>query len=153
MSPLDGLSIAANVLQVTGFADTVFRAGRNLYELFDKARAASRAITLLLFELQALLSVVASVRVFATEYASSPFACDDDHTLANVHTILTLIDQDFRHVGSLLARTVGSGGRGWLSSLQSSILWALRDDEIAASRHRLSQYTQNLTTALSVSGR
>lgn len=153
MSPLDGLSIAANVLQITAFADTVFRAGRNLYELFDKARSASRNISLLLFELQALLSVVASVHVFATEYASSPFACDDGHTLANIHTILTLIDQDFRHVKGVLVRTVGSGRQGWLSSFRSSILWALKDEEIMASRQRLSQYTQNLTTALSISGR
>ena len=137
MSALDNLSIAANVLQVTGFADTVFRAGKGLYELFDKARSASRNITLLLFELQALLSVVASVHIFAREYASSPFAHDDSHTLTNVYTILTLIDQDFRHVSELLMRTVGSGPRSWLSLLQRNILWALKDDEIAASRQRL----------------
>ena len=64
MSALDSLSVASNVLQVVGFtADMVFRAGKILYDLFDKARSASRNIALLLLELQAVLSVVAYVRV------------------------------------------------------------------------------------------
>ncbi|PVI04943.1 hypothetical protein DM02DRAFT_668655 [Periconia macrospinosa] len=153
MSALDNLSVASNVLQVISFADTVFRVGKNLYVLFDNARSASRNISLLLHELQALLSVVASVYVVITEYASSPFAQDDGHTLPNVHTILTLIEQDFRHLRGLLGQTVSSGREGWLSSLQSNVRWALKDHEIATSRHRLSQYTQNLTAALSVLGR
>jgi hypothetical protein len=153
MSALDNLSVASNVFQVIGFADSVFRAGKTLYELFDKARAASRNIALLLLELQALLSVVAYVRVFVTEHASSPFAQEDGHTLPNVHTILTLIEQDFRHLKALLVQTIGSGREGWFGLLTSNVRWALKDGDIADSRHRLARYTQNLTAALSVSGR
>jgi len=153
MSALENLSIASNVLQVVGFADTVFRTGKNLYELFSKARFASRNIALMILELQALLSVVAHVRVFIAEHASSPFAQDDGHTLPDVRTILTLIEQDFWHLRGLVVQTVGSGREGWLSILKSNVRWALRDHEITAARHRLAQYAQNLTTALSISGR
>lgn len=118
MSALDRLSTAANILQIAGFADTVFRAGRNLYELFVKARSASRSVTLLLFELRALLSVVASVCVFVNEYASSPLARDDTHTLENVYKILALVEQDFRHVRGLLER-IGFGSRGWVAVVDS----------------------------------
>ena len=91
MAALSNLSIASNIFQTIGFADTVFQVGKNCYELFEKARSASRNIELLLLELQALLSVVAYVRIFITEHASSPFVQDDGHTLPNIHTILTLI--------------------------------------------------------------
>lgn len=153
MSPLDNLSVASNVLQVVGFADAVFRAGKGLYELFDNARSASRNIALLLLELQALLSVVAFVRVVIIEYASSPFAQNDGHTLPNVQTILTLIEHDFQHLKGLIGQTVGSKLEGLLSLFQSNVRWALKDHEITATRHRLAQYTQNLTAALSVLGR
>jgi hypothetical protein len=153
MSALETLSVASNVFQIIGFADTVFRAGKSLYELFDKARSASRNIAWLLIELQALLRVVAHVRVVIAEHASSPFAQDDGHTLPNVEIVLTLIEQDFRHLTGLLGQTVGSGSEGWLSLLQRNIRWALNDHQIAASRQRFAQYTQNLTLALTVSGR
>ena len=153
MSALDHLSVAANVFQVINFADTVFHAGKTLYELFDKARSASRNITLLLLELQALLSVVAYVQVVITEHASSPFAQDDGHALPNVRAILTLIEQDFLYLRGLLEQTVRSRHEGWLSLLQSNVRWALKDHDIAAARHRLARYTQNLNAALSVSGR
>lgn len=153
MSTLNNLSVTANVLQIVDFSGTVFRVGKSLYDLLDKVRSASRNIVLLLLELQVLLSVVAQVRIFITEHASSPFSQVDGHTLPNIQTILTLIEQDFRHLRGLLIQTIGSGYDGWLSLLASSIRWALKDHEIMASRHRLVQYTQNLTTALSVSGR
>ena len=153
MSALNNLSVAANVLQVIDFAPTVFHAGKVLYELFDKAGSASRNIALLLLDLQSLPSVVAYVRVFITEHASSPFAQDDVHTLPNVNTMLTLIEQDFRLMKRLVVQTVGSGRGSWLSLVTSNVRWALNDHEIAASRHRLAHYTQNLTAALSVSGK
>ncbi|CAO2658641.1 Nn.00g063640.m01.CDS01 [Neocucurbitaria sp. VM-36] len=153
MSALDHLSVAANVFQVINFADTVFHAGKILYELIDKARSATRSITLLLLELQALLSVVAYVHVVITEHASSPFAQDDGHALPNVHAILTLIEQDFLYLRGLLDQTARSRHEGWLSLLQSNVRWALKDHDIAAARHRLARYTQNLNAALSVSGR
>ncbi|KAJ4365146.1 hypothetical protein N0V83_008764 [Neocucurbitaria cava] len=153
MSALDTLSVTANVFQVIGFADTVFHAGKALYELFDKARSAARNITLLLLELQALLSVVAYVHVVIQEHAASPFAQDDGHTLPNVHTILTLIQQDFLHLRGLLEQAVYSRRESWLSIIQSNVRWALKDCDIAAARHRLARYTQNLNAALSVSGR
>jgi hypothetical protein len=153
MSALDRLSVASNVFQVVGFADTVFQAGKALYELFDKARSASRNIALLLLELQALLSVVAFVRVVIAEHAASPFAQDDGHTLPNVHTILTLIEHDFQHLRELLDHTVRSGRDSWLSLLKSNMRWALKDSDVTAAKHRLARYTQNLNAALSVSGR
>lgn len=151
MSAIAGLSVAANIFQVVGFADAVFRAGKSLYDLFDRARSASRNISLLLQELQALLSVIAFVRVVITEHTSSPFARDDGHTLPNVRTILTLIEQDFRHLRGLLGNIIGSGREGWLSLF--NVRWALNDHEIAISKHRLAQYTQNLNATLSVIGR
>lgn len=145
---MENLLLTANVFQIVGFADTVFRVGRDLYELFDKARSASKDVMQLLLELQALLCFIATVRKFITEYASSPFALDDRQPLPNLHTILTLIEQDFRHLKGLLAQTVGSGIGGWFKN----ILWALKDGEVEASRHRLARYTQNLNDVMSVTG-
>jgi hypothetical protein len=153
MSALDNLSIASNVLQVIGFADTVFRAGKDLYELFDRSRNASRNIALLLLDLQAPLSVVAHVRVFISEYASSPFALDDGHTVPNIQTILSLIEQDFRHLRGLVTQSISSRQEGWFSLLPFHLRWALNEHEVATSRQRLGQYVLNLTAALSVSGR
>jgi hypothetical protein len=153
MSRLENLSVCANVFQVIGFADTVFRVGKSLYELCDNARSASRNIALLLLELQALLSVMVSVRVVIMEHASSPFAQDDGHALPDIQTILTLIEHDFRHLKELLGLTVGCKRENWLASVHRNIQWALKDHEIMASRHRLAQYTQNLTAALSTIGR
>ncbi|PSN65835.1 hypothetical protein BS50DRAFT_621632 [Corynespora cassiicola Philippines] len=153
MSALDYLSVAANALQVINFADTVFRIGRNLYELFDKAQSASRNIALLLLELQALLSVVACVRVYIEEHASSPFAQVDGLALPNIRTLLTLIEQEFRHLRALFLQTTSPGQRCWSSYLPSNFKWALRDQAIADARHRFSQHTLHLNAALSVSGR
>lgn len=96
--------------------------------------------------------MVALVRTVIVQLASSPFV-QDGHTLPNVDVILTLIEQDFRYLRGLTGQTVGSGRGGWLLLLKSHVGWALKDDKIAASRHRLAQYTQNLTIALTVSGR
>ncbi|KAF1843155.1 uncharacterized protein K460DRAFT_418272 [Cucurbitaria berberidis CBS 394.84] len=153
MSALSNLSIASNVLQIVGFSDTVFHAGKTLYELLDKARSATKNITLLLPELQVLLSIVALVHVVITEHASSPFAQDDGHTLPNIHTILTLIEQDLRHLRGLLGQSMRSGTEGWFSLLQSNIRWALKDHDITAARYRLARYTQSLNAALSITGR
>ncbi|KAF2874252.1 hypothetical protein BDV95DRAFT_327923 [Massariosphaeria phaeospora] len=153
MSTLASLSVASNVLQVISFADTVFRTGKTLYELLDKARSASRNIVLLLLELQALLSVIASVRVVVDEHASSPFAQEDGHTMPNIGIILTLIEDDFSHLKGLLVQTAGSGRESWFSLFQSNIQWAFKDHDIAAARHRLARYTQNLNATLSVLGR
>jgi hypothetical protein len=153
MSALTGLSVAANVLQIIGFADTVFRAGKSLYDVVENARSAARNAPSLLHELQALLSVVAFVRVVITEHASSPFAQADGHTLPNVHTILMLIEQDFRYLRESLSQIVASGSQSWLSTIQSNVRWALKDHEIAVAKHRLARYTQNLSAALSVIGR
>lgn len=153
MSAAGTLSVVSNAFQVVGFADTVFRAGKAVYELFDKARSASRNIALLLLELQALLSVIAFVRVVISEHASSPFATEDRQTLPNIHTILTLINQDFLHLKKLVTQNVTTWNDSWLSLLQNNIRWALQDHDIAAARDRLARYSQNLNTALSAAGR
>jgi hypothetical protein len=153
MSALTGLSVAANVFQVVGFADTVFRAGKNLYDVFERAQSASNSIKTLLQELRALLSIIASVRVFISEYAASPFAQDDGHILPNIRTVLTLIEQDFRHLRGFAGNAAGSGREGWLSLLPTNMRWALKEHEVTSSKHRLAQYTQSLSTALSVVGR
>lgn len=152
MPPFDRLSVAANVLQIIGFSDSVFRIGKSLYELFEKAGDASRNIPLLLLDLQALLSVVTSVRVFVTKCESSPFAHEDCQPLPNIHTILTLIEQEFYYLRGIPTETLRSGRGGWLSLLFTNVRWGLRDYEIADLWHRLAQYTQNLNAALSVSG-
>lgn len=153
MAIIENISVAANILQLVTFADTVFRTGKSLYDLLDNARLASRSSTLLLHQLQALLSVVAYVRIFITEHASSPYALDDGHTLPNIQTLLLLIEQDFRHLRCLSTEASGSMNAGWFSVLQSNLWWALKDKDIADARQRLSLYTQNLNAALSVSGR
>jgi hypothetical protein len=150
---LAGLAIAANVFQVISFSDTVFRAGRSLYELFDRIRSASRNVGLLLLEFRALLSVIASVRMVITEHASSPFAQDYGYMLSDVNAVLTLVEQDFRHLKGFLLQYTGFSPGGWLSRMQSNIFWGFKDSEIEASRHRLARYTQSLTAAMSVTGR
>lgn len=154
MAALNNLSVAANVLQVVGFhADTVFSIGQGLYELLDKARLASQTIALLLHQLQALLSVVALVRIVIDEHQQSPFAHEDGHGLPNVQTLLLLIEQDFRHLKSILESTAGPSRFGWLSNLHTSFWWALKDRDVVDARQRLSQYTQQLSAALSAVGR
>lgn len=153
MATLNNLSVTANILQVVGFADTVFRVGQSLYEVIDTARQASRNIALLLHQLQALLSVVALVNIFLAEHQSSSFALDDGHVLPNIQTLLLLIEQDFRHLKGILGEGSRSTRAGWLASLQTGLWWALKDKDIADARHRLSQYTQQLTAALSATGR
>ncbi|KAH7396823.1 hypothetical protein DE146DRAFT_52241 [Phaeosphaeria sp. MPI-PUGE-AT-0046c] len=154
MKALDSLSVTANVLQVIGFhADTVFCLGQGLYELIDKARLASQTITLLLHQLQALLSVVALVKIVIDKHQHSPFAHEDGHGLPNIQTLLLLIEQDFRHLKSILDTTAGSSQAGWFSTFHTSFWWALKDRDVVDARQRLSQYTQQLSAALSAVGR
>lgn len=154
MAALENLSIAANILQVIGFhADTVFCVGQTLYELIDKARLASQTIALLLRQLQALLSVVALVKIVIDEHQHSPFAHEDGHGLPNIQTLLSLIEQDFRHLKDMLDSTTGPSGLRWLSNFQTSFWWVLKDRDVADARQRLSQYTQQLSVALSAVGR
>jgi hypothetical protein len=153
MSALAGLSVAANVFQVVGFADTVFRAGKSLYDAFERAQSTPYSIKLLLQELRTLLSIIASVRVFISEYATSPFAQDDGHILPNIRTVLMLIEQDFRHLRGLTGNAAGSRREGWLSLVPTNMRWALKEHEVTSSKHRLAQYTQSLSAALSVVGR
>ncbi|KAL5355678.1 hypothetical protein BJX96DRAFT_170900 [Aspergillus floccosus] len=153
MPVLDNLSVAANVFQIVSFTDNVFRAGQALYELFNKARAASKNIAQLLLTLHALLSVIAHVRVFITEHASSPFAQEDGQALPHLRTILTLIEQDFRHIRGLLVETMGVGNEGRWSFLLVPLRWVFNEPEIEDARQRLAQYTSHLSAALEVSGR
>jgi hypothetical protein len=149
----EGLSLAANVLQVVGFADTIFRAGTNLYELFAKARTASRNVTLLLSELQTLLRVIANIRMFLNEHAASLFANEDSYSLHTVKTILTLIEHDFRLLKNMIAKIVPIRPASWYLTLMNGIRWALDQNEVDSACQRLSRYTSSLTAALSVSGR
>jgi hypothetical protein len=154
MAALNNLSVTANILQVIGFhTDTVFCVGQGLYELIDKARFASQNIALLLHQLQALLSVVASVKFVVDAHQRSSSAHQDGHGLPNIHTLLLLIERDFRHLKDILDSTVGSSRAGWLSSLQTSFWWVLKDRDVIDARQRLSQYTQQLSVALSAVGR
>lgn len=150
---MDSLSLVANVLQVVNFADTVFCAGKSLYDFIGRYKNFSQGLPRLLLELQSLLSIIAYVRVFVTEYASSPFAHSDGHALPTIGTILTLIEQDFRHLRSLLSDLACSWNDRWISMLVRTLNWGCNEQEIIAARHRLTQYTTNLNAALAVSGR
>ena len=93
-----------------------------LYELIDKARLTSQIITLLLHQLQALLSVVALVKIVLDEHQHSHFATEDGHGLPNVQTLLFFIEQDFRHLKGISDNTIAPSRLGWLSTLHTS-LW------------------------------
>jgi hypothetical protein len=134
---IKGLSIAANVLQIVGFADIVSKAGASLYEIFNKAKGASKDIALLLSELQALLRVVANIRVFLGEHATSPFVNEDSYCLQTINTILTLIEQYFRYLQSLISRIAPVQPKAWYSALTNGIRWALGHDEVYSACRRL----------------
>lgn len=153
MSSGNKLSIVANVLQVVTFADTVFCAGKSLYDFAGRYKNFTQGIPRLLMELQSLLSIIAYVRVYVEEFANSQFACNDGHTLPSISTILTLVEQDFRQLMSLLSEIACNSNDWWLAVIASSLRWARKEEDIAAAQHRLAQYTTNLTAALSISGR
>lgn len=153
MAALENLSVCANVLQVVSFADTVFRVGQNLYETVDTVRHASRNISLLLHQLQALLSVVALARIVIGEHQASAFVQDDGHVLPNIQTILLLIERDFQYLKSVLGEAAGSSQLGWLSTMRTGLWFTLKKNEITDATLRLSQYTQQLNAALSATGR
>lgn len=151
--PMDSLSLVANVLQVVNFADTVFCAGKSLYDFIGFYKNFSQSLPRPPLELQSLLLIIAYVRVFVTEYANSPFAHSDGHMLPSIGTILTLIEQDFRHLRSLLSNIACSSNDRWISMLVRTLDWGCNEQEIIAARHRLAHYTTNLTAGLAVSGR
>ncbi|KAI8939823.1 hypothetical protein NX059_003561 [Plenodomus lindquistii] len=153
MASINTLSVVSNAFQVIGFAETVLRTGASVYELFDKARSASKGIAILLLELQALLAVITSVQVVLTQHATSPFVLDDGQAVPNVCAILTLIDHDFTYLRRMIHQSSCSGSNSWFSRLQNNVRWALRDGDVAEAKERLARYTQNLNTALSSTGR
>ena len=86
---MSDLSAAANAFAVVGLADVVFRAGTQLYDVLNRARAASKSIPQLLSTLKCLTAIIAEVRAFAKEFEQSPFALEDKQTLLpELETIL-----------------------------------------------------------------
>jgi hypothetical protein len=153
MSSLNTLSVVANVVQVVNFADTIFCAGKSLYDFIGRYKKFSQSIPHLLLELQSLLSIIAYVRIFLTEFANSQFSHTDGQMLPSINSILTLIEQDFRHLRSLISDTMYDTNDRWYTIISSSLKWARKEQDISGARNRIAQYTANLTAALSVSGR
>lgn len=114
MSALDSLSVASNVLQVVGFtADTVFRAGKKFSTSSSTRLGLRRGTSHCCFSSSKRCSRLSPTSVCHYRTCIIPFAQDDGHTLPNISTILTLIEQDFRYLRRLLKRMVGSGREGW----------------------------------------
>lgn len=148
------LSAAANAFAVVGLADVVFRAGTQLYDVLNRARAASKSIPQLLSTLKCLTAIIAEVRAFAKEFEQSPFALEDKQTLLpELETILKDCERELVDLRALATTASGGIGSGWLRQWKKSLIWALDDQKVIQSCRSLEGYKGALTAALTVTGR
>ena len=147
------LSVTANAFAVVGLADIVFRHGKDLYELCERAQSASRSISRLLVELRAVTSIVARIRIFVHDFESSLFALEDSLTLPHIKSILTLCGQEFEILKAIIASTQTRASDGWTTQILKCFKWALDEQSIEQSCQRLQRLSTSLTAALSLNGR
>jgi hypothetical protein len=147
------LSVTANAFAVVGLADIVFRHGRDLYELYERAQSASRSISRLLAELRAVTSIVVRTRIFVHEFESSSFALEDRLTLPHIESILTLCGHEFGILMEIIASTQTRANDGWTTQFLKCFKWALDEQSVEQSCQRLHRLNTCLTTALSLNGR
>jgi len=147
------LSVTANAFAVVGLADIVFRLGKDLYELCERAQSASRSISRLLAELRAVTSIVARIRIFVHEFECSSFALEDSLTLPHIESILTLCGQEFEILTAIIASTQTRASDGWTAQFLKRFKWALDEQSIEQSCQRLQRLSISLTAALSLNGR
>jgi hypothetical protein len=153
MANSNTFSTVANAFATIGLADTVFRNGKHLYELYERCQGASKVIPQLLNELKAVTSIIAHTTIFLHGFESSPFALEDGQTLPQIQSILTLCGQEFEFLRGAITANQNCRGDGWLVQLKKSFTWALEDQKVAQSCQRLQRLSTSLTTALSVTGR
>lgn len=148
------LSAAANAFAVVGLADVVFRAGTQLYDVLNRARAASKSIPQLLSTLKCLTAIIAEVRAFAKEFEQSPFALEDKQTLLpELETLLKDCERELVDLRTLATTASGGIGSGWLRQWKKSLIWALDDQKVIQSCRSLEGYKGALAVALAVTGR
>jgi hypothetical protein len=147
------LSVTANAFAIVGLADLVFRHGRDLYELCERAQSASRSISRLLAELRVVTSIVAHTRIFVHDFESSLFALEDSLTLPHIKSILTLCGQEFEVLTANFVSTQAQASDGWTTQFLKCFKWALDEQSVEQSCQRLQRLSTSLTAALSLNGR
>ncbi|KAL1872054.1 hypothetical protein Daus18300_004423 [Diaporthe australafricana] len=122
MDALVSLSIAANVAAIIPLADTAFKTGTQVFDLYCRYRDASLSISQLVDEIKAATSNIAQARIFIQEFAASAFAIDNGHTLPQIQQLLCLIDQEFKLLRKLMQDTRPSPSRtsSWLDRFQQA---------------------------------
>ncbi|TKA63005.1 hypothetical protein B0A49_10775, partial [Cryomyces minteri] len=154
MADLQVLSTAANAFAVVGLADVVFRASTELYNLFDRCKAAPRTISQLLSELKSLASIVATVRVFADEFQASPYALEDQQVLLpQLETILRDIERDFGELKTLAITSQSNTNDAWFKQWGKNSSWSLNEQKALRACQQLERHKTALNVALSVIGR
>jgi len=151
---MSDLSAAANAFAVVGLADVVFRAGTQLYDVLNRARAASKSIPQLLSTLKCLTAIIAEVRTFAKEFEQSPFALEDKQTLLpELEIILKDCERELVDLRTLATTASGGIGSGWLRQWKKRLIWALDSQKVIQSCRSLEGYKGALTAALAATGR
>lgn len=156
MAALASLSTAANVAAMISLADTAFKTGTQVFELYCRYRDASSSMAQLVDEIQAATSNTAQVRIFMQEFEASAFAIDNGHTLPQIQQLLCLIDQEFKLLKKLMQDTRPSSSGGWLGLFQQvtgHMRWSLDDRKVAASCTRLHRLSSHMNNALGITGR
>ncbi|TKA79273.1 hypothetical protein B0A49_03690 [Cryomyces minteri] len=154
MAGLQVLSTAANAFAVVGLADVVFRVSTELYDLFDRCKAAPRTISQLLSELKSLASIVATVRVFADEFQASPYALEDQQVLLpQLETILGDIERDFGELKTLAITSQSNTNDAWFKQWGKNSSWSLNEQKALRACQQLERHKTALIAALSVTGR
>lgn len=147
------LSVTANAFAIVGLADIVFRHGKDLYELCERAQSASSSISRLRAELRAVTLIVVRTRIFVHEFESSSFALEDSLTLPHIESILTLCEHEFGILTEIITSTQTRASDGWAAQFLKCFKWALNEQSIEQSCQRLHRLSTCLTAALSLDGR
>lgn len=156
MADLVALSTAANVAAMISLADTAFKTGTQVFDLYCRYRNASSSISQLVDEIKAVTSNTAQVRIFMQEFDASAFAIDNRHTMSHIQQLLCLIDQEFKLLKKLMEDTRPTSSGSWLdrfNQVAGYMRWSLDEHKAAASCTRLHRLSTHMTNALGITGR
>lgn len=150
MAAQAGLAIAANAFAPIGLADVVFRAGKDVLELFLKVRDAPKGLALALSAVRIVENAIAEASLYLTELSASDFVHEDHVAIPDITFILQNCHAEFNKLGNITKAASATPNDGWSLLWKRRTVFALNDKEIERSQRRLHRYAQALTTTLSV---
>lgn len=150
MAAQAGLSIAANAFAPIGLADIVFRAGKDVLELFLKIRDAPEGLALLLSAVRIVENAIAEASLYLTELSASDFVHEDHVAIPDITFILQNCHVEFDKLRTIIDATTVAPNDGWSLFWKKKTAFALNEKEIDRSQTRLHRFAQALNTTLSV---